>query len=121
VTGKLDRLAGLLRGHTSDRLAAFWKAMPTMGKNQDANAPAGMLEEAIRNRIRALNLTPYRVGKMTGVDASVIQRFLNGERGLTLATSDKLCQALDLTLSVKPDSTLALDLVREREVKESGS
>jgi plasmid maintenance system antidote protein VapI len=115
VTGKLDRLAGLLRGHTPDRLAAFWKAVPTMGKKQDANAAAGMLEEAIRNRIRALNLTPYRVGKMTKVDASVIQRFMAGERGLTLATADKLCEALDLTLSVKPYSTLDLDLVRERE------
>jgi plasmid maintenance system antidote protein VapI len=121
VTGKLDRLAGLLRGHTPDRLAAFWKAVPTMGKKQDADAPAGMLEEAIRNRIRSLNLTPYRVGKMTKVDASVIQRFMAGERGLTLATADKLCQALDLTLSVKAYSTLDLDLVREREAKERGS
>jgi hypothetical protein len=32
-----------------------------------------------------------------------------------LAAADKLCQALDLTLSVKPYSTLDLDLVRERE------
>ena len=121
MTGKLDRLAGLLRGQTPDRLAAFWKAMPTIGKKREPDNPVGVLEEAIRNRIRSLDLTPYRVGKMTKVDASVIQRFMAGEHGLTLATADKLCEALDLTLSVKPYSTLDLDLVREREARESGS
>jgi hypothetical protein len=46
---------------------------------------------------------------------------LTGERSLTLATADKLCEALDLMLFVKPNSTLALDLVREREAKERRS
>ena len=80
-----------------------------------------MLEKAIRNRIRSLNLTPYRVGKMTKVNASVIQRFMAGERSLTLATADNQCQALHLMRFVKPGSTLALDLIREREAKERRS
>jgi plasmid maintenance system antidote protein VapI len=88
-----------------------------MGKTRKPNAPVGMLEGAIRDRIQGLNLTPYRVGKMTGVDASVIQRFMAGERSLTLGTAEKLAKALDLVLVTKPSSTLALDLVREREAK----
>jgi transcriptional regulator with XRE-family HTH domain len=92
-----------------------------MGRKQPDQAPVGMMEQTIKDRMKALSLTAYAAGKMSGVSPTVIQRFLNGERGLTLATADKLCQALDLTLSVKSDSTLALDLVREREAKESGS
>jgi transcriptional regulator with XRE-family HTH domain len=111
----------MLRHHAPDRLAAFWKALPTMGRKQSDQAPVGMMEQTIKDRMKALSLTAYAAGKMSGISPTVIQRFLNGERGLTLATADKLCQALDLTLSVKPYSTLALDLVREREAKESRS
>jgi plasmid maintenance system antidote protein VapI len=88
-----------------------------MGKKRKTVAPVGMLEGAIRDRIRGLGLTPYRVGKMTGVDASVIQRFMANERSLTLDTAEKLANALDLVLVTKPESTLALDLVHEREAK----
>jgi plasmid maintenance system antidote protein VapI len=86
-----------------------------MGKKRKTPAPAGMLEAAIRDRIRGLNLTPYRVSKMTRVDASVIQRFMAEQRDLTLKTADKLAEALDMILITRPGSTLALDLVRERE------
>ena len=86
-----------------------------MGKKQKTPAPAGMLEAAIRDRIRNLNLTPYRVSKMTGVDPSVILRFMAEERGLTLRTADKLAKALDMILVTRPGSTLSLDLVRELE------
>jgi hypothetical protein len=69
----------------------------------------------ISDRIRGLKLTPYRVGKMSGVDASIIQRFLAGERSPSLETADKICRALDLVLVPRPGSNLALDLLRERE------
>jgi plasmid maintenance system antidote protein VapI len=42
--------------------------------------------------------TAYRAGKASGVAATVIQRFLNGERDLRLATADKLCAVLGLEL-----------------------
>jgi plasmid maintenance system antidote protein VapI len=47
--------------------------------------------------------------------ATTIQRFLSGKRGLTLKTADKLAKRLDLVLMTRPGSTLAIDLVRERE------
>jgi transcriptional regulator with XRE-family HTH domain len=92
-----------------------------MGRKQSEQAPVGMLEQTIKDRMKSLNLTAYAVGKMSGISPTVIQRFLNGERGLTLATADKLCQVMDLGLFVKPGSTLSLDLIREREAKERRS
>jgi plasmid maintenance system antidote protein VapI len=89
-----------------------------MAKKRKKVGPVGMLEGAIRDRIRGLNLTPYRVGKMTGVDASVIQRFMADERSLTLDTAEKLAKALDLVLMIKPGSTLAMDLVRDQATKD---
>jgi transcriptional regulator with XRE-family HTH domain len=76
---------------------------------------ANTLTDVIAGRIRTLGLTHYAVGKMAGIDAATIMRFANGERTLTLRTAEKLCQALDLVLVVRPDSTLSLDLLRERE------
>jgi plasmid maintenance system antidote protein VapI len=72
----------------------------------------------IADRIKGLGLTAYRVAKISGVSAVMVQRFLNGERGLTLATADKICKALDLVLAVRPGSTLHIDVVRERWEKE---
>ena len=110
---KLDRLASLLRQHWPGRLAAFWEAIAD--DESQATPPTNMLETAIRDRIRSLNLTPYRVAKMTKVDASVIQRFMASERSLTLATAKKLAKALDMVLIIRPGSTLSLDLVRAHE------
>jgi plasmid maintenance system antidote protein VapI len=52
---------------------------------------------------------------MSGMPVTKIQRFLSGKRGLTLKTADKLAKALDMVLMTRPGSTLAIDLVRERE------
>jgi transcriptional regulator with XRE-family HTH domain len=76
-----------------------------------------MLEQAIKDRMKSLGLTAYAAGKMSGMSPTMIQRFLNGQRGLTLKTADKLAKALDLVLMTRPGSNLALDLVREREAK----
>ena len=38
------------------------------------------------------------VAKRAGVSVDAVQRFLNAERGLSLATVDKLAAALELTL-----------------------
>jgi plasmid maintenance system antidote protein VapI len=57
--------------------------------------------------MKALDLTPYRVSKMSGVSAVVIQRFVNGERDIKLETAEKLCHAFDLGLVPRPADTLA--------------
>jgi transcriptional regulator with XRE-family HTH domain len=86
-----------------------------MGRKQTKPAEPVMLEQAIKDRIKSLGLTAYAAGKMSGMSPTMIQRFLSGKRGLTLKTADKLAKALDMILITRPGSTLALDLVRERE------
>jgi sRNA-binding carbon storage regulator CsrA len=56
------------------------------------------LSDVIRETISSQNLTAYALGKMSGVSPVVIQRFLTGERGLTLTTAEKLAETLDLHL-----------------------
>jgi plasmid maintenance system antidote protein VapI len=57
------------------------------------------LSEALKSRIKGRGLTAYAVAKMAEVRPHVVQRFLNGERGLTLATADKLALVLGLELT----------------------
>jgi plasmid maintenance system antidote protein VapI len=60
-----------------------------------------MLSEVLLRTIRERELTCYRLGQMTGVSAVVWQRFVNGERGLSLKTAEKLAEALGLELVPK--------------------
>jgi plasmid maintenance system antidote protein VapI len=88
-----------------------------MGKKRakKVNPPArDTLAGIIAARMSELNLTAYRVAKMSGVDVSQIQRMIDGDRSPTLDTADRIVKALDLVLTVRPGSTLSIDLVRER-------
>ena len=56
------------------------------------------ISRALRNTIHERGLTAYAAAKKAGVSVDAVQRFLNHQRGLTLATVDKLTSALELTL-----------------------
>jgi hypothetical protein len=56
------------------------------------------ISKALRDTIHNQGLTAYATAKQAGVSVDAVQRFLNAERGLNLATVDKLADALDLTL-----------------------
>jgi hypothetical protein len=56
------------------------------------------ISRSLRDAIRERGLTAYAAAKQAGVSADAVQRFLNSERGLTLATADRLAEALQLTL-----------------------
>jgi plasmid maintenance system antidote protein VapI len=56
------------------------------------------VSSSLRKTIRERELTAYATAKRAGVSVDAVQRFLNSERGLTLATVDKLADALELTL-----------------------
>lgn len=58
------------------------------------------LGDIIRAEIQRQGRTAYQLREETGVEASVISRFLNGERDLRLATANKLCEALKLELKL---------------------
>ena len=68
-----------------------------MFSKRSVHAPA-TLSDAIREAVCEKKLTAYTLGKQAGVSAGVIQRFLAGERSLTLTTADKLVRALNLEL-----------------------
>ncbi len=60
----------------------------------DRRAVSHQLRESIADDGR----TAYALGKAAGVDAGMIQRFVNRERGLTLETVDRLALALGMRL-----------------------
>jgi len=43
--------------------------------------------------------TPYAVGRDSGVDQTMLNRFMRGERGLTLETVDRLCEFFGMRLT----------------------
>jgi plasmid maintenance system antidote protein VapI len=43
----------------------------------------------------------YAIAKASGVNQSVVNRFVNGERGISLDTAAKLCDYLDLDLRTR--------------------
>jgi plasmid maintenance system antidote protein VapI len=69
-----------------------------MGRSMKRRAQKDPISKALRATIRDRELTAYATAKHAGVSVDAVQRFLKKERGLTLATADKLANALDLTL-----------------------
>lgn len=69
-------------------------------KEKDDRQTVGItpISRPLREAIRESGLTAYGAAKRAGVSVDAVQRFLNDERGLTLATADKIANALDLTL-----------------------
>ena len=56
------------------------------------------LAAQLRRAIRESGLTPYRVATDADVDRSIMTRFVNGDRGLTLDTASRICDVLNLEL-----------------------
>jgi plasmid maintenance system antidote protein VapI len=56
------------------------------------------LERQIRAAIEKSGLSVYRLAKDSGVSQPVLSRFVNRQRGITLATASKLVETLGLEL-----------------------
>ena len=69
-----------------------------MSRSKKRRARKEPITKALRATIRERELTAYATAKRAGVSVDAVQRFLKAERGLTLATADKLADALELTL-----------------------
>lgn len=69
-----------------------------MSAGRDERDRRGPVSQGLREAISERGLTAYAAAKRAGVSVDAIQRFLKDERGLTLATVDKLADALGLTL-----------------------
>ncbi len=94
VSGSLARQLPLWPDHFDYRVERT-QFMGRGRKNGARNAP---ISRALRKTIRDRDLTAYAAAKQAGVSVDAVQRFMNSQRGLNLATVDKLADALDLTL-----------------------
>ena len=59
------------------------------------------LEKQIKTAIEKSGLSINQLAKESGVSQPVLCRFMNGQRGITLATASKLVEALGLKLIQK--------------------
>jgi plasmid maintenance system antidote protein VapI len=76
-----------------------------MGAEKAIRDHDGPVSKGLREAINERKLTAYAAAKQSGVSVDAIQRFLKEERGLTLATVDKLADALGLALCPEGDET----------------
>ena len=63
------------------------------------------LVDEIRDAIQASDKTRYRLSKMTGISESQLCRLMSGQAGLSLDNVDRLVEALDLEIMVRPKKT----------------
>ena len=61
------------------------------------------LSEVLLRVIRERGITSYALAKQSGVKSHIISRWIKGERGLTLATAEKIATALDLILTERDE------------------
>lgn len=74
----------------------------TMAKKvQRKAAEPGTLADLIRATIKRRELSGYAVAKLSGVNVAAVNRFLSGERSLTLESADKIMRALGLEVREK--------------------
>lgn len=59
------------------------------------------LSDQLREAIRNAGCSRYFICQQTGIDQSVLSKFMSGERGVSLATADLLCQFLKVDLTKK--------------------
>jgi transcriptional regulator with XRE-family HTH domain len=74
------------------------RSKPKTSKNVAPRENKHTLSRQLRDVIESRGLTAYALGKEADVDATVVGRFLSGERDLRLATADRLATALGLRL-----------------------
>ena len=54
----------------------------------------------LRDAIRKSELTQNEIARRAGIDRGMVSRFVNGERGMTLATATKVADILGLELKL---------------------
>ena len=61
--------------------------------------PKKSIVEQLRQAIADSGQTEYAIAKGSGVSQSVVNRFVHGERGISLETASRLCAYLGLDLT----------------------
>lgn len=61
--------------------------------------PTKTIVDQLRKAIADSDETEYAIAKGAGVSQSVVNRFVHGERGISIETAAKLCTYLQLDLA----------------------
>ena len=61
------------------------------------------LSDQLRDAIRNAGCSRYEICRQTGIDQSVLSKFMSGERGVSLTTVDMLCEFLKVDLTKRRD------------------
>ena len=91
VAENYDRVEAALRRLPGQRVRQLLKDI----RNVD-------IQEALRKAIAKSEKTHYRLGKDAELAPEIIDRFVSGERDITLGTAAKLAETLGLQLIPKP-------------------
>jgi len=67
--------------------------------NRRLHSSTRSLVDELRDAILNCGETEYRVAKDSGVAQPILNRFLRGERGISLETAAKVCKYLGLHLA----------------------
>jgi plasmid maintenance system antidote protein VapI len=67
-----------------------------MAKRQTTTKP---ISDSLKGAMAASGLSVYRIAKDTGISQPALQRFVSGQRGITLDTADKLATYFKLKLT----------------------
>jgi plasmid maintenance system antidote protein VapI len=59
-------------------------------------------EDVIRAAVKSYPESIYALCKQAGVDQGQLSRFIAGQQSIGLATAEKLCRVLGITLQVPP-------------------
>ena len=60
--------------------------------------------ETIRKAVEASEKTCYRLSKESGISEAALSRLMSGERGLNTDSLEKLADALELEIIIRPKS-----------------
>jgi len=60
------------------------------------------LEKLLLEALDKSGLNAHELAELSGVSQSILWRFINGERSITLPTASKLIEALELEVTIKP-------------------
>ena len=74
-------------------------AITTTDTDYMAKRQPKKLSDQLREAIRNAGCSRYEIARQTGIDQSVLSKFMSGERGVSLATADLLCEFLKVDLT----------------------
>jgi len=62
---------------------------------------AKQFSDEIRAAVESCGVTRYRISKLTGIDAAVLCRFVQGQVGLSMDSLDKLAECIGLHVATE--------------------